>query len=343
MTVRRETTIVVYPCFGFRAPDGRITIRVAGVVYQNREPLGLRKQFLVNMLTKAMHATKEEIDDATFRRRIAPFVAKPSKGERIWIQIGDEQFRLRRRSRGSGWFRGRIRISADSAQRSHGASNGSISRIPMRAWLSSNQSIAAETTAFILPEQGVSIVSDIDDTIKISNVANRRELLVNTFLREFRCVDGMAQLYREWAERGASFHYVSSSPWQLFDSLYRWTSDDGFPPGTLHLRTFRLRDQVIRRRANAKKRKWRSITRMLKDFPGRRFVLIGDSGERDPEIYCQMCDRFGDRIAAIFIRQLENDESISKRMRKLKRLAAPIPCEPFESSTRLKDLAANIV
>lgn len=343
MTERRQSTIVVYPCFGFCSPEGEVSIRISGVVYEQREPLGMRKQFLVNMLARAMHATEAEIEDETFRRRIAPFVAKPRKGERILIQIGDQRFRLRRRSKRSGSFRGRLRVPADLIAGAVQGGGGSGNQIPLKAWISGDRSVTATATAFILPEQGLSVVSDIDDTIKVSNVANRRELLVNTFLREFRCVDGMAELYREWAERGASFHYVSSSPWQLFDPLYRWTTDGGFPPGTLHLRTFRLRDQVIRRQANATKRKWRSITRMLKDFPRRRFVLIGDSGERDPEIYCQMSERFGDRVAAIFIRQLDDDPAFVRRLRKMQARPGAVPCGVFESSSDLRKMAFGIV
>ena len=67
----------------------------------------------------------------------------------------------------------------------------------------------------LLPPRGVSVVSDVDDTIKISQVADHRELLNNTFLRPMEAVPGMPALYRRWAKDGAAFHYVTASPWQL--------------------------------------------------------------------------------------------------------------------------------
>lgn len=342
MTPTRQSTIVVYPGYGFATRQGEVAIRIAGVVYEHRHPLGLRKQFLVNMLARAMKATPAESDDELFRQRVAPFVAKAKRGERIWVQVGHRRFRLRRRTRRSGWFRGRIRIPTALLEQLKGSGEMVGDRLPIQAWLASNPDVISASNAFVLPEQGISIVSDIDDTIKESNVANRRELLINTFLREYRCIDGMGELYRSWAARGAAFHYVSSSPWQLFDPLHEWRSNDGFPPGTLHLRTFRLRDQVIRRKANAKRRKSRSIGKMFKDFPRRRFVLIGDSGERDPEIYAKMCGKYRDRIAGIFIRDLARQPLGVNRFRKVQSLASPTICETFASPEELGKLVSRV-
>ncbi len=342
MSSKRQSNIVIYPGYGFATSRGDFAIRISGVVYEHRIPLGMRKQFLVNMLARAMKATPAEVIDETFRRRVAPFVAKAKGGERISIQVGPRRFRLRRRTRRSGWFRGGFRVPAALVEQLRSSGEMVQDRLPIRAWLSADSKVVSASNVFVLPDRGVSIVSDIDDTIKESNVGNRRELLANTFLREFRCIDGMAELYQAWAAKGAAFHYVSSSPWQLFDPILQWTSSDGFPAGTLHLRTFRLRDQVIRRKANAKRRKRQSIAKMLKVFPRRKFILIGDSGERDPEIYAKMCEKYGDRIAAVFIRDLENQPLGSQRFTKMKSLAWPTNCQTFASPEDLRNLSANL-
>ena len=66
-----------------------------------------------------------------------------------------------------------------------------------------------------VPPEGLSIIW-YRDTVKVSNV-NKRELLANTFLREFTPIEGMAALFRRWGRaHGAVFHYVSASPWQLW-------------------------------------------------------------------------------------------------------------------------------
>ena len=340
METGRECKIVVYPGFGFTTRRGGAVIRVAGVVYEHRRPLGMSKEFLVKMLARAMSATPEELLDETFRSRLAPFVAKTRRGLRVWLQIGPRRFRLRRRTRRSGWFRGKLRLSSEllNRLRKSGALRGS--QLTFRVWLSADTQVKSTGTAFLLPPLGISVVSDIDDTIKLSEVSNRRELLANTFLREFRGIEGMAELYREWAGQGAAFHYVSSSPWQLFDPILQWAAEAGFPAGTLHLRTFRLRDQVIRRRANAKRRKRQSISKMMKGFPRRRFILVGDSGERDPELYARLCSKYADRIAAVFIRDLESQPLGKRRFEQMKLQAAPVLCARFATAGELKQLAA---
>jgi phosphatidate phosphatase APP1 len=328
--------MVVYPGYGYHSPTGGLTLRISGVVYEMREPLSRRKQFLVNMLAKAMRATPEEISHETFRRRVAPFVAKPRRGWRVWVQLGSRSVRLRRKTRRNGWFRGKITLGPDAIEQLRQSGDWRDDRIRLRTWIPSENGVSAQGTVFVLPQRGVSIVSDIDDTIKDSNVGNRRELLANTFLREYREIGGMAELYRQWAQLGSMFHYVSSSPWQLFDPISEWSAHGGFPPGTLHLRTFRLRDQVIRRKASAKRRKSQSISKMIKSFPHRRFILIGDSGERDPEIYGKLCQRFGDRIVAVLIRELDDYRLDPVRQARLRVAAGRVLCETFSTADDLR-------
>ena len=84
----------------------------------------------------------------------------------------------------------------------------------------------------LVEPQGRSVISDIDDTIKITGVGDPQAMLANTFLRPLRPVPGMATLYRQWADRGAVFHYVSASPWQLYAPLADFLAAEQFPAGT---------------------------------------------------------------------------------------------------------------
>src|SRR5690606_37686200 len=76
---------------------------------------------------------------------------------------------------------------------------------------------AREFTApvFLLPRAGVVVISDIDDTIKHSDVLDKAALLRNTFLEPYRFVPQIAERYRGWTAAGAHLHFVSASPWQL--------------------------------------------------------------------------------------------------------------------------------
>lgn len=79
----------------------------------------------------------------------------------------------------------------------------------------SDQIRSFQCTIYIPSSNGISVISDIDDTVKISNVLCKRLLLKHTFYSYFKPVEGMSDLYQKWSEQKCQFHYVSASPWQL--------------------------------------------------------------------------------------------------------------------------------
>ncbi|KAF9960753.1 hypothetical protein BGZ65_011774 [Modicella reniformis] len=155
----------------------------------------------------------------------------------------------------------------------------------------------------LIDPKGISIISDIDDTIKETNVtAGARIILRNTFLRDMQDVKGMADVYRKWCNQGAAVHYVSNSPWQLIPSLLQFFHNHRFPPGSAHLR---LHGNVIKTyfmQPGENKRK--AIREILEDFPERKFILVGDSGEIDMEIYTAMAVKYPYQVQKIFIRDI---------------------------------------
>jgi phosphatidate phosphatase APP1 len=189
----------------------------------------------------------------------------------------------------------------------------------------------------------VSIVSDIDDTIKATEVTSRHSMLANTFLRPFTAIDGMAELYRQWQTVGAAFHYVSSSPWQLFQPLSELCQLSQFPAGSMHLRYFRIRDEMFKRwRPHRRKGKAAIIAGLIKKLPERRFVLVGDSGERDAEIYRFLARRFPRQVAAILIRQLVNKPLNAQRIDRLRDVPAGTEVRLFEGPADLADFLPRV-
>ncbi len=163
--------------------------------------------------------------------------------------------------------------------------------------------------AQLVKPQGISVISDIDDTIKDSHVLDKKELLANTFLRPFRAIPGMVDTYQRWRQAGAVFHYVSSSPWQLYPDLSAFMQEQGFPEGSFHLKMFRLQDGGLQALlASATSSKPPIIDKLLQTYPGRRFILVGDSGEQDPEIYGDIARQYPGQIQRIFIRQVSKQD-----------------------------------
>jgi phosphatidate phosphatase APP1 len=329
-------TVVLYPTFGHLVEDGRAwRIAVQGTVFEAGQ-VGFRKRLLLRLLRRVMQARPEDLDTEIFQRRIQGFIAATEKGKRVSVRVGPRSQILRRASNRSGYFSGAIRIAIDEL---HAVNGG-----PHTCWVNLEtvdphpRNGHRHAQVQLLKNEGISVISDIDDTIKHSEVTCRQSLLANTFLNEFRSIDGMAELYRSWADRGIDFHYVSSSPWQLFQPLHDHCLSAGFPPGSFHLRSFRLRDHMLRRLLRIRRRGKATVIRAIVSlFPLRRFVLIGDSGEKDPEIYSDVARRFPDRVIAIFIRNLASHPLDVGRAEKVLRGIPPGKLLVFEHADQLRE------
>ena len=165
-------------------------------------------------------------------------------------------------------------------------------------------------------KRGLSVVSDIDDTIKISEVSSKRELLANQFLRPFEVVPSMASVYRRWQQEhpGAAFHYVSASPWQLYGPLSKFALAERFPAGTFQMKLFRPKDSTFFDLfMDQVQFKLGQIEPLLRSYPQRRFVLVGDSGEQDPEIYGELARKYPEQVVGIFIRNVSGEDARGQR------------------------------
>ncbi len=162
----------------------------------------------------------------------------------------------------------------------------------------------ATTPLLLIPPRGLSVVSDLDDTLKVSEVGSRARVLRRTFVEPFEAVPGMAALCQRLAAAGAAFHYVSLSPWQLTGPLQEFFAEQRFPAGALELQHFRLKDgDLADLVGDSRAKKLAVLEPLLARWPQRRFVLIGDSSQHDPEVYGELARRRPEQIAAIWIRR----------------------------------------
>jgi hypothetical protein len=271
----------------------------------------------------AMNAAEEKI----FNKRSRLFLVDHERGKRIFVRYGEEIYPAGKSS-ADGRFSNPMLIQEDQGRQS----------IQFAAWLwpASTRTFAGEM--FLLEEQGLSVISDIDDTIKITEVRDRHATLRNTFLREFQPVSGMAELYQTLARsNGAAFHYISASPWQLYEPLAAFVRTNGFPAGTFALKEFRWKDKsFFSLFANPEKYKSGVIEPLMKQFPKRKFIFVGDSGERDPEIYATLAQKYPQQIARIFIRDVTGESAVSERYVNAFRGVSPSHWQIFREPGELK-------
>lgn len=163
------------------------------------------------------------------------------------------------------------------------------------------------TTTFAEPT-GWAVISDIDDTIKITQTPSPSGILRSTFVDEPTPVKGMPELYSYMRKALDSppFWYLSASPYNLYPFLREFRAQH-YPDGPLLLRNASWMDLagfLVALTAGTRSYKTERMREVHRMFPERRFVLVGDSTQSDPEAYGDVCREFPGWIAAIFIRRV---------------------------------------
>ena len=168
-------------------------------------------------------------------------------------------------------------------------------------------------------QSGFGVISDIDDTVLHSSITSWKTAAQLTFLHNARTrkpLDGVAKLYQalqQGADRSGRhpIFYVSSSPWNLYDLLEDFMELNAIPFGPIFLRDLGTDPGKFIKTAGHG-HKLERAKMLIERFPQLRWVLMGDSGQADAELYAEAARSFGDRIAAIYIRDVD-PESDSPR------------------------------
>jgi phosphatidate phosphatase APP1 len=175
------------------------------------------------------------------------------------------------------------------------------------------------------PEAAFGVISDMDDTVIQSRMTNFLQAARTVILGNARTrlpFPGIAAFYQA-LQRGAEgvavvnpIFYVSSSPWNLYDVITEFLDLQQIPNGPLLLRDWDLnRWALLPKRRYAHKGK--IIREILMTYPTLPFILIGDSGQQDPEIYRAIVGEFPDRILAVYIRDVTRRRQRAEAIRKL--------------------------
>lgn len=159
------------------------------------------------------------------------------------------------------------------------------------------------------PRARFGVISDIDDTILHSGIVDWKVAAQLTFLHNARTrkpLAGVAALYRALQGSHNPLFYVSSSPWNLYDLLEDFMELNGIPLGPIHLRDIGTDPGKFLKTAGHGHKLERAL-HLIERFPQLRWVLLGDSGQADAELYAEAARAHPDRIAAIYIRDVDPD------------------------------------
>ena len=163
------------------------------------------------------------------------------------------------------------------------------------------------------PAARLGVISDIDDTVIQTDVARLASMVADVAF-------GSAHTRAPFPGVGAFFRalhagtgpepnpvfYVSNGPWNLYDVFEHFLELRGIPPGPVELRDWGAPWREIKR-VGRYEHKLESIRRIFRTLPGLPLILIGDSGEDDPEIYRDLVHEFPSRVPAVYIRDVSRN------------------------------------
>ncbi len=165
--------------------------------------------------------------------------------------------------------------------------------------------VKALVELYVLREKpAVAVISDVDDTIVKTHVTRPVSMVAQVLTKnaaQLEPTPGMPPAYRAWHKQGAAaFFYLSASPQNLYPRLRAFVEAFDYPLGPILVKNIGedSLDQPVYKLGR--------LEQIFNAFPQLRFVLVGDSGESDPDIFKKTRDKFPERVVAIVIRELAN-------------------------------------
>lgn len=168
------------------------------------------------------------------------------------------------------------------------------------------------------------VISDIDDTVVQTDASNLLRMARTVFLGNARTrlpFPGVASFYRALrngtGSNGNPLFFVSSSPWNLYDLLEQFFEVERIPnEHVIFLRDWGLSEsELLPTQHSAFKSQ--AIQNILDFYPELPFILIGDSGQEDPEIYSQIVENYPQQILAVYIRDVSRDQKRDEQIERL--------------------------
>lgn len=295
-----HTPLVIADYKGFGNPG---YVSITGRVLQNKF---IRKaeedSTWQNFINTAKRFNSNEITDA-----------------QLVIHIGDNAFELT--TDDEGYYHLENRLPVPLPADSTGWQNYEV-QLTRTPWQEVDVRVSSE---LLIPSQAsFGVISDLDDTVIQTGVNSllKLQMLYLTILknarkrRAFRDVDVFFNALRKGTSTNDDnpFFYVSNSPWNIYDLLEEFLHLNQLPKGPVLLRDFGIID-----RKGKPGHKYRQITHILNTYPTLPFLLVGDSGEKDAEIYLSIARAYPKRIKAIFIHDVQNHRKALRISRLIKR------------------------
>ena len=154
-------------------------------------------------------------------------------------------------------------------------------------------------TAYLVPDQGLTVISDIDDILRVTKIYEPKEGLLNSFARPFTPWENMPEIYANWSKSlpNTHFHYLTTTPEQVTRNYMQFIYST-YPGGSFDTRPLNFSDVS----ATLSIRKF-LLQKIFETFPQRKFILVADTSNSDVmKDYPQMATDFPNQVQCIFLR-----------------------------------------
>ncbi|KAI4252961.1 MAG: hypothetical protein LQ352_003982 [Teloschistes flavicans] len=247
-------------------------------------------------LTAEIFVVQQSNQNVTFELKPAPTAGasgEPGGGGAVTPNGGSQQVKFPDPTTAEGDFDGFVPIQGN------GLADGNKTSNIQRLNVYTQGSNIGNATAYLVPSTGMTIISDIDDILRITKIYQPKEGLLNSFARPFVQWKDMPDIYSNWSRSipDLHFHYLTTTPEQVtrnyMDFIYKT-----YPGGSFDTRPLNFSDV----QATLSIRKY-LLTKIFETYPKRKFVLVADTSNSDVmKDYPQMATDFPGQVQCIFLR-----------------------------------------
>lgn len=257
-------------------------------------------------LTSEIFVLQQDNQNVTFQ--LAPAPAAGASGEQggggaVTPSGGNQTINFPDPTTVEGDFDGFVQIN------DNGLSAGNTTSNIQRLNVYTQGDINGNATAYLVPESGLTVISDIDDILRITKIYQPKEGLLNSFARPFTPWMNMPDIYANWSRSipNFHFHYLTTTPEQItrnyMDFIYKT-----YPGGSFDTRPLNFSDVS----ATLSIRKF-LLEKIFQTYPKRKFVLVADTSNPDVmRDYPAMATEFPGQVQCIFLRNTSETDSGDK-------------------------------
>ncbi|KAI9675579.1 MAG: hypothetical protein M1817_000945 [Caeruleum heppii] len=186
---------------------------------------------------------------------------------------------------------------------------GNVSNEIQRLGVYINGAQTGNATAYLVPPHGLTVLSDIDDILRITKIYRPEEGLLNTIARPYIPWMNMPEIFANWSTSlpNTHFHYLTTTPEQITRPYMQFIYSN-YPGGSFDTRPLNFSDMS----ATLSIRKF-LLAKIFETFPQRKFILVADTTNSDVlRAYPSLAHDYPRQVQCIFIRNTTATDPANK-------------------------------